>query len=154
MHWTKPFQALALAGFSVSVTSHFLAITGMVETFPSSVMLLHGGVFIVFIPAVIVGNRAAKGIPRKDVWKVMLAHSPAWLRRVFWSVCIYVLLNFMTFTFTVPTGMPTGKDSPLGVGAAVVRAFSGHWMVFYLAAFVILYSEECRKRQAAEETVH
>lgn len=150
MHWTRPFQVLALAGFSVSVTSHFLAITGMVEVFPSSVMLLHGGVFIVFLPAVIVGNRVAKGIPRKDVWKVMLADSPAWLRRVFWSVFIYAILNFITFIFTARTG----KGSPLGVDAAMVRGFSGHWMVFYLAAFVILYSEERRKRQAAEETVH
>ncbi len=51
MHWPRPFQVLALAEFSVSVTCHFVTITGMVETFPSTVMLLHGGVFIVFIPA-------------------------------------------------------------------------------------------------------
>ncbi|MBB5039370.1 hypothetical protein [Prosthecobacter dejongeii] len=113
-------------------------------------MLLHGGVFIVFIPAVIVGNRVAKGIPRKDVWKVMLADSPAWVRQVFWSVCIYAVLNFVTSIFNHPTGI----DSPSNVDVATVRDFSSHWMVFYLAAFVILYSEECRKRQAAEETVH
>lgn len=150
MHWTRPFQVLALAGFSVCVTCHFLAITGMVETFPSSVMLLHGGGLIVFIPAAKVGNRVAKGIPRQDVWKVMLAGSPAWLRRVFWSVCIYAVLNFVTSIFIHPTGI----DSPSNVDAATVRGFSGHSMVFYLAAFVILYSEECRKRQATEETVH
>ena len=143
MHWTRPFQVLALAGFSASVTSHFLAITGMVEAFPSSVMLLHGGVFIVFVPAIIAGNDAS----RKDFWKMVVGVCPTWVRWVFKVVTAYAFMNFILTA-------PQEKVLAGGLASDVVRGHSGYWMFFYFAAFVMLYSKERRKRQATEETVH
>jgi hypothetical protein len=144
MHWTKPFQALALAGFGLSVTCHFLAITGIVPLFPSKIMLMHGGVFVVFIPAMLAG----KSVPRKDFWKVIVDVCPAWVRWVFKVVSTYAFLNFILFMFTAPKG----KVPPGDVTSDVVRGFSGHWMFFYFTAFVMLYAEEIRKRHEATET--
>ncbi len=133
MHWTKPFQALALAGFSVSVTSHFLAITGMVETFPSQVRLMHGGILLVFLPAIVAGNE----VSRKDFWRMVLGVCPTWVRWVFKVVTTYAFLNFILTA-------PQEKVFAGGLTSEVVRGHSGYWMFFYFAAFVMLYAKERR----------
>jgi len=129
-------MVLAACGFVLSVATHVMALAG--ETIPGGglVWVLHIGIFVVWIPTVLVGKRITSGANNKDFWKVALAGCPAWMRHALSIVFVYGIVNFVIFM--VSTGAhakPTGTAPP-----AVVRGFSGHWMIFYGAAFATLYS--------------
>jgi len=53
-----------------------------------------------------------------------------------YGIAIYAAVNFVVFIL-LTVGKPQGSG-PMPPG--VVRGFSGHWMIFYGAAFAILYS--------------
>lgn len=76
-------------------------------------------------------------VSRKDFWKVALAGCPGWMRRGFYVLFGYAILNFIVF-FAITAGQPKLRSDNLP--PAVIKGFSGHWMVFYAAAFAVLYS--------------
>jgi hypothetical protein len=82
-----------------------------------------------------VAQRQAGNLKRKDFWKIVLKGLPDWIRYLVYGFLGYAVVNFMIF-FQAPTGSDGGANPP----AMVWRGFSGHWMVFYLAALAILYS--------------
>jgi hypothetical protein len=61
-----PFIALAAIGFVLSVAAHLAAVTGSPIPFGKAVWALHVGIFVVWLPAVLVGVRVTRGINRKD----------------------------------------------------------------------------------------
>lgn len=130
------FMILAAVGFVLSVTAHLLALLGMDTPGGSEVMFLHLGLFIVWFPAVMVSARNARFGMQRDFWKIALAGCPPWMRYGLYTLFAYALFNFILFAGTAPRHTQTGGTPPL----SVVRGFSGHWMVFYAAAFAILYS--------------
>lgn len=66
-----------------------------------------------------------------------LAGCPGWMRRGFYVLSGYAILNFIVFFFnTAGQPKPHMDEAP----PSVVKGFSGHWMVFYEAAFAVLYS--------------
>lgn len=127
---------LAALGFILSVTAHVMALAGI--PFPGGGLVwgLHIGIFVVWIPAVIVGNRATRYSNRKDYWKTTTAGCPLWMRRALYVLFYYAIINFILFIVST-AGEPktTGAAPP-----SVIRGFSGHWMIFYGAAFATLYS--------------
>ena len=96
--------------------------------------ILHVGIFVVWIPAVLVAQRLVGNLNRKDFWKVILKGAPDWMRFMVYGFLGYTLVNFLLFMTTAPSG---GSGNP---PAVVWRGFSGHWMAFYSAALAILYS--------------
>lgn len=77
----------------------------------------------------------------------MLKDLPDWVRYLVYGLFEYAFVNFFYF-FTQEAatgGGGNGGDPP----AIVWHGFSGHWMVFYLAALAILYSAT---RENASET--
>jgi len=129
-------MALALIGFILSVAAHLAAVAGSPIPFGKSVWALHVGIFVVWLPTVLVAYRMTRGANRKDFWKVALVGCPKWMRMALYAVFGYAILNFVFFMATTSSQPQPAGDAP----PQVVRGFSGHWMIFYGAAFATLYS--------------
>jgi hypothetical protein len=130
------FAALSAIGLALSVASHIAALEGRQSPLGDFTPALHVGIFIVWIPAVLVATRMRTGsASRKNYWKVVLRGCPAWMKYMTYGFFGYAALNFSYFMmFGFKQGGPGAMPPPM------VRGFSGHWMAFYAAALGILYS--------------
>jgi hypothetical protein len=126
---------LAGCGLVLSIGAHCMAIFGTTIPGGKLVWCLHVGVLVVWIPTVFISAQTTRHTNRKDFWKVALAGCPNWVLRGLYVLFGYAVLNFVVFmaaTISQPK-QRTGESSSF-----VVRGFSGHWMVFYGAAFAVL----------------
>ena len=133
-----PFMVLAACGLALSIAAHCMALAGVPIPGGKLVWGLHIGIFVVWIPTVLTSMQTTRYANRKDFWKVALAGCPVWMRRASYVLFGYAILNFIVF-FATTANQPKQKqtgDAP----SSVIRGFSGHWMVFYGAAFAVLYS--------------
>jgi hypothetical protein len=132
----SPFIALSAIGFILSVAAHLAAVAGSPIPFGKAVWALHIGIFVVWLPTVLVGIRLTRGAKQKDFWKIALSGCPKWMRTALYVIFAYAILNFIFFMATTASHPQPEGDTP----PEVVRGFSGHWMIFYGAAFATLYS--------------
>lgn len=151
------FCALAALGFVASVLVHFSTFAGVdpVDEFPLAVPLLHVGIFVVFVPAIIWSDRQKK--PGQSARSVNLAGAPAWLGALAAACFIYALVNFAIFAVRMhdgrPNRQPDGSYAITSKGKFVraiseeefhryqsymARGFSGHWMLFYSFSLAML----------------
>jgi hypothetical protein len=128
-----PFVALSALGLVVSLWVHIAAVMG--RNFPAGFWVLHVGIFVAWIPAVLVAQKRVGNVNRKDFWKVVLKGAPDWMRYMVYGFFGYAMVNFALFMLITQSGGHSGNDSP-----AQWRGFSGHWMAFYSAALAILYA--------------
>ena len=132
---------LAGGGLVLSFGAHVMALAGVPIPGGGLVWVLHGGIFVVLLPTILASNQMTRHVDRKDLWKVVLAGCPLWMRRAGCVLFVYAILNFVAF-FVTTAATPKQErklktnENPL----EVVRGFSGHWMLFYGAAFAALYS--------------
>jgi hypothetical protein len=151
---------LSAFGLALSVFAHFMALAGVGLPGGGLVTTLDMGIFVVWIPTVLVSIRTTRYVNRKDFWKVALSGCPVWMRRAFYVFFVYGILNFILFVLITGSGpQPAGDAAP-----SVVRGFAGHWMIFYAAAFATLYSaihapnlfreRKCPKGHAVAPTAH
>jgi hypothetical protein len=135
----RPFMYLAALGLALSVMVHVLSLLGISFLLGDFSWVLHVGIFIVWLPAVLVANRVGKDFRQKDFWKAALRACPKWMKNLAYFFFGYAILNFALFFISdVPGGGlgSAGNSSP----ANIFRGFSGHWMAFYAVAMAILYS--------------
>jgi hypothetical protein len=136
--WIRPFLwvfvLLSGVGLVVSLWVHLGAVMGRRVAPEAFFFILHVGIFVVWVPAVLVAQRLVGNVNRKDLWKVVLKDSPDWMRYMVYGFFGYALVNFLLFITKAPSW---GSGNP---PAVVWRGFSGHWMAFYSAALAILYS--------------
>jgi hypothetical protein len=136
---TYPLLFVSAIGFSLSLIAHILALLG--KPIPGCVWVLHAAIFVVWIPAILICNRAPRAVDRKNQWDAILRDCPVWMRRAVSILFVYAIVNFTLFmASTMGQPKPKGTAPP-----AVIRGFSGHWMIFYGGAFVVYYSVS-RKR--------
>lgn len=138
MAWLlSPFICLAVLGLILSLIAHSCALLELPQPWGNAAWGLHLGVFVVWLPAILVANTLVKDFKQKDFGKAALRGCPTWLRWLTGGFFVYAAINFITFLPVAPAG-------PRVVGApappVVFRGFSGHWMAFYSAAAAILYS--------------
>lgn len=135
--WLRPFiwvfVWLSAIGLLVSLWVHVEVLLG--RGVPAAFWILHVGIFIVWIPAVLVAQRLVGNTNRKDFWKVALKGAPDWVRYMMYVLFAYEFVNFIT-----SMGQASGGGRHAATSAADWRGFSGLWMVFYSAALAILYS--------------
>jgi hypothetical protein len=141
-----PFLFLSFLGFIASAIVHVLSLGGMTLPIGDAVFGLHIGIFVVWLPAVIVAMRLGRGADRTgfggfgtgfNSWRTILAGCPRWMPIALLVLFAYAMVNF----FIGMRGMPQhGEPADGDTTAQAVRMFSGHWLVFYGAAFAILYS--------------
>jgi hypothetical protein len=126
---------LAAAGFCASLLVHLLALLGLPSPFGSATWMLHLGVFVVWLPTVLVAQRLAKGAKQADLWKAVLRGCPAWMR-----TGVYVLGGYAAVTFVQFIAQTTAYARNEVPEIVEYRGFSGHWMIFYYVAAAALYS--------------
>jgi hypothetical protein len=107
-------------------------------------MALHVGIFVVWLPTVLVTARSGRGMSRNQAFKVMLSGSPPWMRHALWGLLAYAALNFVLFAVFGERAPSSASPS-----ASTIRGFSGHWMFFYWFAFATLYSAAQKASQRA-----
>jgi hypothetical protein len=129
------FALLSGFGLVLSVISHFAALLGEEGPLGRYTPALHIGIFVVWLPAVLVASRLARNAPQRDIWRVLLRGCPAWMRYVTYGFFVYGIVNFVFFLSAAPKTNGSGPMPP-----QVVRGFSGHWMMFYSAAMAVLCS--------------
>jgi Protein of unknown function (DUF3592) len=82
--WIRPFLwffvCFSAVGLIVTLWVHLGAIIGRRVAPEAFFFVLHGGIFVVWIPAILVGQRLVGNVNRKDLWKVGLKDSPDWMR--------------------------------------------------------------------------
>jgi len=134
-----PFMYLAGLGLVLSLIVHISALLGLPSPFGAISWGLHIGIFVVWIPAVIVMNSLVKDFKQKDLWKAALRACPKWMKYLTYFFFGYAILNFVLFVI-MDISDGSGKGSGSGTPSNVYRGFSGHWMAFYCVAMAILYS--------------
>jgi hypothetical protein len=146
-NWLKPlvgfFAFLALIGLLLSIWVHVGALFGRIVAPEYFFWGLHAGIFVVFFPAILVAQKRVGSTNRKDFWKVVTKGSPDGLRYLLYFFFAYAFVNFSVFMFKSPSGAAPNGQNP----AIEWRGFSGHWMLFYCASFVILSSALRSSRQ-------
>jgi len=133
-------MVLALIGFLLSLAVHIGSLFG--EKILPKAEMLHFGIFIVFIPAILSSQNILRNVRsnQKDLWKLLLFGCPPWMKKVSTALFVYAFVNFFYFIFVLTPGV---RSHAYGSGMSVVelRGFSGHWMIFYWLSFAILYSK-------------
>lgn len=132
-----PLMAVAACGLALSLAVHVMALAG--DPIPGNHLVwgLHAGIFLVWIPTLLASIRTMRCTNRREFWKVMLAGCPPWMRRAVFVLFGYAIVNFLLFLAAAPS-LQNQQEGDLP--PAVLRGFSGHWMIFYAAAFAVLYS--------------
>jgi hypothetical protein len=121
---------LAGIGFVVSLLVHVAAWAGIAP--PQAAWALHIGIFVVWLPTVLVSQGLTRDFKQRDFWTAALRGAPSWAPMVLKWLMGYAVVNFLLFMFQ--TGA-RGNDPALQA-----RGFSGHWMIFYGAAAATLFS--------------
>jgi hypothetical protein len=129
------FAILSGVGLVLSMASHAAALFGAQGPLGDFAFVLHIGIFVVWIPAILAAHRLVQNARWKDFWKAALRGCPGWMTYMTYGLAGYAVFNFAVFAMATPTTGQAGPMSP-----EVVRGFSGHWMAFYSAALAILYS--------------
>lgn len=123
------FMWIAAAGLIASAIVHVSSLLGLPQPFGPAAWGLHIGIFVVWLPAILVAQKLTQGVKEKDYWKVVLRGCPSWMRRSFYLLFAYTAINFFA-------GIAGGPETD----ANKYRIFSGHWMLFYFVAMAILFS--------------
>jgi len=138
-------SALAGIGLALSLVVHTAALAGATP-FGTSAFALHAGVFVVWLPTVMVIQRYTRDFPRRDFWKIALRGCPPWMKRLTYGFFAYAFAGFAYYVLTSALHPVRHSGPP---DAATVRGFSGLWMAFYSTAMALLYSSS---RMPALET--
>lgn len=127
-------------GLAASMVLHLTALFGLAPLLLSPLgsdaqalpMALIMGIFVVWLPAVLLGHRLnTTGNTRPSIQQ-MLAGCPAWMQYGFFAIFGYAVLNF----FISLSGRSPGDDGL----AQELRLVTGHAMLFYGIAFGSFYS--------------
>lgn len=132
-----PFMILAVIGFLGSAAAHLASLFGLVLPGGKLVWSLHIGIFVVWVPVVLLSSLINRGRPPSKFWKNVLSGCPPWMRYAVYALLVYAIGNFFWFLATSGSQpQPPAGDAP----PAVIRGFSGHWLFFYGMAVAVFFS--------------
>jgi hypothetical protein len=151
------FMILAAAGLALSVAAHGATFLGWNPQHVPGVWFLHIGIFLVLLPGIFAARRLAKDIGDAEAWRRIHQATPLWLKGLTMLFFIYAFFNFFFCNNYLNEGGVPGnikgefvlhnhgrvirKMTPAEFDrhqAYSVRGFSGHWLVFYAAALMVL----------------
>lgn len=131
------FILLSAMGLTLSFILHVTAYLGIDLGLGKNVNLFFIGIFIVWLPTVIIANKNAQGGKQSDFWKIAMIGCPDWMKKMTFGIFYYAIFNFILSMIFL------SKQSPNHTGIPTLlelRLMSGHEMVFYSAALAVLYS--------------
>ena len=82
-----------------------------------------GAVIFLGLPAILCMQASTGGNNKKDVWKNSTANCPPWMKKMIAYVVLYGMINFVCCMFF--------SEFDQDDVSAVLRFFSGHWLIFY-----------------------
>lgn len=137
-----PFQWVALTGFLLAVLVHAMGLFQIAVPVPLQPYIndalydiLHMGIFVVWFPAALVATRVSNAQGMSGVsWSTLLKGCPQWMRKGVYGLFAYAFINFFV---SIWLNLNTDQS---GEGMHVPSGFSGHWLLFYGAAFATLHS--------------
>jgi hypothetical protein len=132
------FFALAVIGFVAMLLVHVSSLFGVTSPFDHFLKFLGPGVFVVFLPTVLVMNQLSRDFKQKDIWRAALRGCPQWMRRAVWVIFGYGWIGF----FALPLLFGGGMDA----AANKARSMSATLLIFYVIPVAILYSATQVKR--------
>ncbi len=123
-----PVMILAGVGVLLCLSFYLLGVTGIYLLPARGVPIVFGGIFVVWLPTVILMNRLTQDFKQKDIWKAALRGCPAWMRTALWVVigCVFAV-------FFLPV---LAKRSP-GDSPQIFVLFP---IMFYAISFCVMYS--------------
>ncbi len=122
----RPLMWLAVTGFLLSAAVNIYSFFGTTNPFGSAVWVLHIGIFVIGIPAVLV--HSGGHLETSDIFR----GCPSWVKRG-----MYILFPYAFLIFVV------------GPGPEGLRAFSSIWMIFYYADAAMLYDDGAKTTGAS-----
>jgi hypothetical protein len=137
--WLRPFLwlfiFLSAIGLCLSLWIHLGAVMGRRVAPQAFLWMLQVGIFVVWLPAILVAQKLVGNVNRKDLWKLILKDLPDWMRYMVYGILGYDVVISLLFLRRI-LGGGNGANPP----TEIWRESSGHWMAFYSAALAILYS--------------
>jgi hypothetical protein len=127
-----PFLLLALVGLVVVLSVHVAALAGSTALLSHVGKLIFPGIFVVWLPTIVVMNRLTRDFKQKDIWKAALRGCPQWMQRAQYIFFGYAFI----VAFVLPFVYGGGMDSP----SNSARAMSAIALTFYSIATCVLYS--------------
>jgi hypothetical protein len=121
---------LAAVGFAASLLVHLAAWARVAP--PAAAWGLHLGIFVVWLPTVLVAQGLTRDFKQREFWGAALRGAPPWAPRALKWLGGYAAVNFVLFMLQAFGARPDD--------ALQARGFSGHWLIFYGAAAGTLYS--------------
>jgi hypothetical protein len=126
---TYPTMVLSAVGLLACVTLHIATLLAAPELAGKVTSVLFPGIFVVWLPTVLVMNRLTRDFKQKDIWKAALRGCPEWMRRTLWIIWGYAI--FATFI------LPFLLGSNAGAAPASFVIFPA---AFYSTSFAVMYS--------------
>jgi len=144
------FAGLALGGFILALAAHVASLYGVdVQSLVPAVWALHVGIFIVFVPMIFQQRSSDFASDRFAMFRGL----PLWASATIAALFAYAFLNFFLPFGSGMDGSPSIRDGAFVLEqkgrlvreiseteyharcAAVLRGFSGHWLLFYFVPF-------------------
>jgi len=129
-----PFLTLAILGFMLSLVEQIRALSGLTSFLGSAFVLVFVGIFIVFVPAAIVGRRRTLGIPYFDQVNSAFDGCPKWVAIALGLMGVNAVANFILILVLQPSPHIVGPIPP-----GLLRLLSAFAMVFYGVSIALLY---------------
>jgi hypothetical protein len=117
-----PFLALSAVGFAAMLVVHVASLFGVTAPFAHGLRYLAPGVFVVFLPAILVMNRLTQDFKQKDTWRAALRGCPQWMRRAVWVMFGYAWVGFFALPFLYGGAMDSEANK--------ARSMSGILLMF------------------------
>lgn len=128
------FSVVAAVGLALSALAHAAALRGTDGPLGEYTPLLHAGLFVVWIPAVLLTRRRIwKNRSGQNGWQVVFRDCPPWLKYLTYVLLAYAVANLLMFFGTVPKPRPA-EARP----SRQLDLVSGYWMAFYSMALAML----------------
>ncbi len=127
----SPFVILSGIGLFLCILIHIAALLKVPFEHYNMVFFLGVGVFIVWLPTVLVATTLTKDFKQKDFWKAALRGCPNWLKYLVYIMFGYAAFNFI---YMLIQGDPSENEM------TTAQFISGHLLPFYSAALATLYS--------------
>lgn len=148
------------AGFTVAALVHFGSYVGhTIRPENPLFWLLHFGIFPLFFALMFrlrawqTSRRGLFGFRQRQLrWRELIAYVPVWVRPLVVLLFAYAMVNFILATAHLPSRGTAAGESP-AEAIYTVRAFSGHWLLFYAVPtlFFIFVPPDARPARAAED---
>jgi hypothetical protein len=126
-----PLAMVALAGVLYSLWIHVNAVFGRKVVDQFVFFAMHVACIVLMFPATWLRNGKMYAS-----WKQAVNTNTRWLQSPLYAFGAYAMFNFFYCMQFVPTKGSHGEELP----ESVIRMFSGHWMLFFFAAFVMLWT--------------